>query len=189
MASLLGSVSRAVIVAKAMGLDDPRTQGSGNPGATNILRMGGKKPAILTLIGDVLKGLVPLFIARAITDNPIVLALVGMGAFFGHLYPVFFGFKGGKGVATGIGVVIGLSATTAGLLVITWLVVALLSRYSSLSALVASALSPVYALWLGLPGAYVIAFANIAIIMFIRHRANISRLLAGKESKIKLTRG
>lgn len=186
MGYLSGSISSAVIVAKLMGLEDPRTQGSGNPGATNVLRLGGKKAAIITLAGDVLKGLLPVIVARAITDDPLILALTAFAAFLGHLYPVFFGFKGGKGVATAIGTIIGLSPATAGLLFVSWLVVAIITRYSSLSALVASALAPVYAWWLGLPAQIIIAILLTAIMLFWRHRENISRLLAGKESKISL---
>ena len=186
MGYLSGSISSAVIVANLMGLEDPRTQGSGNPGATNVLRLGGKKAAIITLAGDVLKGLLPVIVARAITDDPLILALTAFAAFLGHLYPVFFGFKGGKGVATAIGTIIGLSPATAGLLFVSWLVVAIITRYSSLSALVASALAPVYAWWLGLPAQIIIAILLTAIMLFWRHRENISRLLAGKESKISL---
>ena len=186
MGYLFGSISSAVIVSKMMGLEDPRTQGSGNPGATNVLRLGGKKAAIITLIGDLLKGLLPVVIAKSITDDPSILALTAFAAFMGHLYPVFFGFKGGKGVATAIGAIIGLSPATAGLLFVTWLAVAIISRYSSLSALVGSALAPVYAWWLGLPGQIIFAILLIAIMLFWRHRENISRLLAGEESKINL---
>ncbi len=188
MAYLFGSISSAVIVSKLMGLDDPRTQGSGNPGATNVLRLGGKKAAIITLAGDVLKGLLPVIIAKSLTTSPTVLALTAFAAFLGHLYPVFFGFKGGKGVATAIGAIIGLSISTAGLLMLTWLVIAVVTRYSSLAALVASALAPFYAWWLALPNAIILAMTLIAVMLFWRHRENIGRLLAGQESKIKLTK-
>ncbi len=186
MAYLFGSISSAIIVSKLMGLDDPRTQGSGNPGATNVLRLGGKKAAIITLAGDVLKGLLPVIIAKSLTSNPAILALTAFAAFLGHLYPVFFGFKGGKGVATAIGAIIGLSVPTAGLLMLTWLVVALISKYSSLAALVASALAPAYAWWLGIPTVIILAIFLIAAMLFWRHRENIARLLSGQESKIKL---
>lgn len=186
MGYLFGSVSSAIIVAKIMGLDDPRTQGSGNPGATNVLRLGGKKAAIITLAGDVLKGLLPVMIAKSISDDPLILALTAFATFLGHLYPVFFGFKGGKGVATAIGAIIGLSLAMAGLLFISWLAVAIITRYSSLAALMASAAAPVYAWWLGLPEQIVIAILLIAIMLFWRHRENISRLVAGRESKINL---
>ncbi len=186
MAYLFGSISSAIIVSKLMGLDDPRTQGSGNPGATNVLRLGGKKAAIITLAGDVLKGLLPVIIAKSLTSSPTILALTAIAAFLGHLYPVFFGFKGGKGVATAIGAIIGLSASVAGLLTLTWLVIAVVTRYSSLAALIASALAPVYAWWLGMPMAIIWAILLIAAMLFWRHRENISRLLSGNESKINL---
>ena len=188
MGYLFGSISSAIIVSKMMGLEDPRTQGSGNPGATNVLRLGGKKAAIITLVGDLLKGLLPVIIAKSITTEPLILALTALAAFLGHLYPVFFGFKGGKGVATAIGAIIGLSPATAGLLFLTWLAVALISRYSSLAALIASAAAPVYAWWLGLPAQIILVFFLIAVMLFWRHRENISRLLAGTESKINLTK-
>jgi len=189
MAYLFGSISSAIIVSKLMGLEDPRTQGSGNPGATNVLRLGGKKAAIITLAGDVLKGLLPVIIANSLTNSPAILALTAIAAFLGHLYPVFFGFKGGKGVATAIGAIIGLSVPTAGLLMLTWFIVAVISKYSSLAALVASALAPVYAWWLGMPSAIIGAIFVIAVMLFWRHRENIGRLLSGQESKIKLSKG
>ena len=188
MGYLFGSISSAIIVSKMMGLKDPRTEGSGNPGATNVLRLGGKKAAIITLVGDLLKGLLPVIIAKAITSDPMVLALTALAAFLGHLYPVFFGFKGGKGVATAIGAIIGLSPASAGLLFLTWLAVAVISRYSSLAALTASAAAPIYAWWLGLPYQVILVFLLIAVMLFWRHRENIARLLAGTESKINLTK-
>ena len=188
MGYLFGSISSAIIVSKMMGLKDPRTEGSGNPGATNVLRLGGKKAAIITLVGDLLKGLLPVIIAKAFTNDPMILALTAFAAFLGHLYPVFFGFKGGKGVATAIGAIIGLCPATAGLLFLTWLVVAVVSRYSSLAALVASAAAPVYAWWQGLPVQTILVFLLIAMMLFWRHRENISRLLSGQESKINLTK-
>lgn len=183
---LFGSISSAIIVAKMMGLEDPRTRGSGNPGATNLLRLGGKKAAVITLAGDVLKGLLPVIIAKAITEDPLVLALTACATFLGHLYPIFFGFKGGKGVATAIGAIIGLSPAMSGLLFLTWLSIAVITRYSSLSALIASAVAPVYAWWLGLPVQVIFAVIFIAIMLFWRHRENITRLIAGRESKISL---
>ena len=139
---LLGSISAAIIVCKLMGLPDPRSEGSRNPGATNVARIGGKKAAALTLLGDMLKGLLPVLLAHALDAGAVVLAGTALAAFLGHLYPVFFGFQGGKGVATALGVSFGLhwlaGLTIAGI----WLVMALLFRYSSLSALTAIALSP-----------------------------------------------
>src|SRR5512145_106507 len=142
VAYLLGSLSTAIILCRLMGLPDPRTQGSGNPGATNVLRFGGKKLAAFTLLGDMLKGLLPVVVASFITDNATVLALVAMAAFLGHLYPVFFGFRGGKGVATALGVLLGLSWQVGLAVLVTWVVMALVFRISSLSALIAALLSP-----------------------------------------------
>ncbi|MFQ6023660.1 MAG: glycerol-3-phosphate 1-O-acyltransferase PlsY [Acidiferrobacterales bacterium] len=187
LAYLIGSVSSAIVIAKLMGLEDPRKVGSRNPGATNILRYGGKLAAALTLLGDVVKGVIPVLIARAFTNDPLILALVGFMAFLGHLYPLFFGFHGGKGVATGLGVWIALSPSVALALVATWLVVAAISRYSSLSALTAAVLAPVYVwIFLGQIQYVAMSFAMGALLMW-RHRVNIQKLLAGKESKIGRT--
>src|SRR5690606_29428173 len=133
-----GSLSSAVIVSRFFGLPNPREQGSKNPGATNVLRLGGKKAAAITLLGDVTKGLVPLLMAKALDADEFVMALVGLAAFFGHLYPIFFQFKGGKGVATALGVLSGFSWMVGGAALLTWITVAFLSRISSLAALVAS---------------------------------------------------
>lgn len=188
-AYLVGSVSAAIIVCKIMGLPDPRTTGSGNPGATNVLRVGGKKAAAITLFGDMLKGLLPVLVAQLMHVSDLALALVGFFAFIGHLFPVFFGFKGGKGVATAVGVLTAASPVVGMMLLVTWLVVALVSRYSSLSALVASALGPLYMYWYTGLAAYWMVTLVIAVILFWRHRGNIRRLLAGEESKIKLSSG
>lgn len=183
-AYLLGSLSTAIILCRLMGLPDPRTQGSGNPGATNVLRFGGKKLAAFTLLGDMLKGLLPVVAARFITSDATVLALVAMAAFLGHLYPVFFGFRGGKGVATALGVLLGLSWPVGVAVLLTWLAMALLFRISSLSALTAAALSPLYGWWLtGIP-AYIAMMAVMATLLLWRHRGNIQRLLAGEEKRI-----
>ncbi|MEM7194610.1 MAG: glycerol-3-phosphate 1-O-acyltransferase PlsY [Pseudomonadota bacterium] len=186
LAYLFGSISSAVVVSKLMGLPDPRTAGSNNPGATNVLRLGGKKAAVITLIGDVLKGLIPMLIARMLSDSSLTLALVGLAAFLGHLYPVFFGFKGGKGVATAAGVFIGLSSFLVLILLAVWLVIAVTTRYSSLAALVAAAAAPFLVLAV-LPGLPLFLMALIiAVMLFWRHRENISRLLSGNESRINL---
>ncbi|KPK54023.1 MAG: acyl-phosphate glycerol 3-phosphate acyltransferase [Thiotrichales bacterium SG8_50] len=181
---LLGSVSSAVVVARALHLQDPREVGSGNPGATNVLRYGGKGAAIATLLGDLLKGVVAVLIARELSAQPSVIAATMIAVFLGHLFPVFFGFKGGKGVATALGAYLGASPWVGGALAITWVVVAVVSRYSSLSALVATALSPLYVwYWLGDP-AYVVGSILMSAILFWRHRGNVKRLLDGSESKI-----
>ncbi|MCK5092187.1 MAG: glycerol-3-phosphate 1-O-acyltransferase PlsY, partial [Gammaproteobacteria bacterium] len=142
---LLGSISSAIIVCKLMRLPDPRTQGSGNPGATNVMRLGGKKAAAITLAGDMLKGLIPVAIAQSLDMNMLVISSVGLAAFLGHLYPVFFRFKGGKGVATAIGVLLAASWKVGLAVIITWLIVARLLRISSLAALIAFLLAPLYA--------------------------------------------
>jgi glycerol-3-phosphate acyltransferase PlsY len=183
---LFGSVSSAIIVCRLLGLPDPRTEGSGNPGATNVLRVGGKKAGALTLAGDFLKGTLPLLIARAITDDPLALALalVGAAAFIGHLYPVFFGFKGGKGVATGLGVLLGWHWLAALLTVVTWLLMAKLVKISSLSALVAFLLAPAF-VWLSTGSLELtITMGLLTGITFWRHRSNIAKLLAGTEGRI-----
>lgn len=184
---LFGSISSAVIVSKLFRLDDPRNVGSGNPGATNVLRSGNKFAAILTLLGDVLKGVAPVLLAKyAGVSNPII-ACVAIAAFMGHLYPIFFGFKGGKGVATAIGVYIALSWKLLLVFGLVWAATAAISRYSSLAALVASAVTGLAAFaifneqaQLQLVGAvfWIVAFT------FQRHRGNIERLKAGSEPKI-----
>ena len=181
---LVGSIASAVIVCRLMGLPDPRTEGSRNPGATNVLRLGGKKAAVITLLGDMLKGLVPVLVARLIVDSPLVLAGTALAAFLGHLYPVFFRFQGGKGVATAFGVVTGLVWPVALAMLGTWLLMAALFRYSSLSALVAAALGPVFSFLLAPELAYVVALSIIALLVLWRHRSNIRNLLAGTEDKI-----
>ena len=184
---LLGSVATAVLVSRALGLADPRSGGSGNPGATNVLRLAGRGAAALTLAGDVVKGVVPVLAARAADLPPGLVALVGLAAFLGHLYPVFFGFRGGKGVATALGALLGMDPLLGAAVLATWIVVAGVSRYSSLAALAASVLAPVYA-WVGSghPGV-VGAVSAMALLLVWRHRANIRRLLAGEEGRIGRT--
>lgn len=181
---LCGSVSAAIIVCRLMRLPDPRTEGSGNPGATNVLRVGGKKAAAITLAADLLKGTIPVLIARALNADPLTLALVGAAAFFGHLYPIFFGFKGGKGVATGLGVLLGWHWLALALTALTWLIVARASKLSSLAALVAFLLAPLYIWLITTAPELTIAAAAITAATFLRHRDNISRILAGTESRI-----
>ena len=183
---LFGSVSSAIIVCKVMGLPDPRSSGSNNPGATNVLRIGGKKAAAITLLGDVLKGLIPVLIVKMVSEDAMIVSLAAGAAFLGHLYPVFFGFRGGKGVATASGVYLGLSWQLTLVLLGVWLVVAVLFRYSSLAALIAAAVAPVVVYFL-LPGTpYLVLTVVIAILLFWRHRENIKRLASGSESRIRL---
>ena len=181
---MFGSISTAIIVCKLMGLPDPRTQGSKNPGATNVARLGGKKAAALTLVGDMLKGLIPVLIAQYLQMSPVILAATALAAFLGHLYPVFFGFQGGKGVATALGVIYGLYWPVGLLTTATWLAMAVVFRYSSLAALVAILLTPLWFLWL-LPEPEIIAAMSVlTVLLFWRHRSNIRNLLSGKEGKI-----
>lgn len=183
-AYLLGSLSSAIILCRLTGLPDPRTQGSGNPGATNVLRFGGKKLAVLTLLGDLLKGLLPVLLARWFGISELTLALVALAAFLGHLYPAFFGFKGGKGVATALGALLGLAWPVALAAAATWLAMALIFRISSLSALIAALLAPAY-MW-GLTSSRELSTATIvmSVLLFWRHRSNIRNLLQGTESRI-----
>lgn len=181
---LLGSLSSAIIVCKLAGLPDPRSAGSHNPGATNVLRLGGKGAAAATLAGDLIKGVLPVVVAQALGASLLVQATVLLLAFLGHLYPLFFRFQGGKGVATAFGGFIALSPTLALLLIITWLLVAFITRYSSLAALISAALSPLYS-WLLFSEPSVSGVNLLVTLLLIwRHRANISRLIEGSEGRI-----
>lgn len=186
MGYLMGSLSSAIIVSKLMGLNDPRKVGSGNPGATNVLRSGNKGAAALTLLGDVLKGTLPVLIAIKLSGSPMIVALTGLAAFLGHLFPLFFGFKGGKGVATAIGVLLGISIKVSAFAAIIWLASAVITRISSLSALIAAALTPFLFIFFHPVLAYIIMSLALAAALFWRHQENIQRLRDGTESKIKL---
>ena len=185
---LIGSLSFAVIVSKFYGLDDPRSYGSGNPGATNVLRSGRKKAAALTLLGDALKGLVAVLLARwlqsyfGLADE--VVAAVAVAVLVGHMWPLFFGFKGGKGVATALGVLLALSWPVALICAAVWLMMAFGLKISSLAALTATVISPLAAMFLVQPPSWQAAIAVIAALVLLRHRSNIQNLLSGKESKI-----
>ena len=184
-AYLIGSLSAAIITCKLMGLPDPRSEGSRNPGATNVLRYGGKKAAAITLFGDILKGVVPVVVARIAGADESVLAATAMAAFLGHLYPIFFGFHGGKGVATALGVLLAISWPVALAVSATWLIMAKVFKISSLAALTAAILAPLYT-WLIEPGnIYFSLSIAISLMLLWRHRSNIQRLLAGSEGKIK----
>lgn len=184
LAYLLGSISSAVVIARVMGLPDPREIGSKNPGATNILRYGGKMAAVLTLAGDILKGVIPVLVARALTADAVIITLCGFAAFLGHLFPVFFGFHGGKGVATALGVWFVLNPWVGLALLVTWVLMALLFRYSSLAALTVSAAAPLYVAWLAPGTPYLATMIVMSAILIFRHRANIRNLIAGTETKI-----
>jgi glycerol-3-phosphate acyltransferase PlsY len=182
----LGSISSAIIVCRLMGLGDPRQDGSGNPGATNVKRLYGSKPAAVTLLGDILKGFVPVMLANYAGWSPLLVILIGFASFIGHLYPVFFGFRGGKGVATMLGVMFGLSFPIGIAVAGTWLFVAKVLKISSLSALIATALAPMYIYFLSdAEMSWVGVTTLMTLILFWRHRSNIQRLLKGEEDLIK----
>lgn len=183
-AYLIGSISSAIIVCRLMGLPDPRGQGSGNPGATNVLRLGGKKAAAITLVGDSLKGFIPVLTANLLGVNHGVLAAIAMAAFLGHLYPIFFRFQGGKGVATALGVQYGLAWEIGATLSVIWLIMAVVVKISSLSALVSMALAPLV-IWWFLPAPELIGMSVLMTgLLFWRHRSNIRKLLQGTEDKL-----
>ena len=189
----LGSLSFAVLITRWMGMADPRTYGSQNPGATNVLRSGNKKAAVLTLLADALKGAVAVWLARALVEQAVMgeawVAWVGAAAFFGHLYPVFFGFKGGKGVATAIGVILAFQPLLGLATLASFAVILYFSRYVSLASVVAAAFAPFYLLFANgvawrEPDAAVVALFVMAAWLIWRHRENINRLLKGTESKL-----
>ena len=183
-AYLLGSVSFAVLGARLFHLADPRTYGSGNPGATNVLRSGNKKAALFTLTGDVLKGVFAVLLVRALGFPELAVGLVGLAAFIGHVYPVFLKFQGGKGVATAGGVLLALEPFVGLASLLTWLLVVFVSRYSSLAAVIAGLLAPLWGLWLcGLHSSTAIALM-LGAALIARHRNNIRRLLAGTEERV-----
>ncbi|MEE8378930.1 MAG: glycerol-3-phosphate 1-O-acyltransferase PlsY [Gammaproteobacteria bacterium] len=182
---LAGSLSAAIITCRLMGLPDPRTQGSNNPGATNVLRVGGKKAAAITLFGDAIKGVIPVVTAQVMGLPPLILASVALAAFLGHLYPVFFNFRAGKGVATSFGVLVALAWPAGIAMLVTWLVMAKLFNISSLAALIASVLGPLYMWWLRPQQEFIIVAAVISAILLWRHRSNIQKLMAGTEGKIR----
>ena len=183
---LIGSVSFAVVVSHLMGLPSPHSYGSGNPGATNVLRSGSKKAAILTLLGDAVKGGFALWLAQRIGASELVLAAVALAAFLGHLFPLYFHFRGGKGVATAVGILLvmdlKLGFTTLGI----WVVVALVTRYSSLAAIVGALAAPVIAVMTLGKSWYALAVLCMALLLIWRHRGNISKLLGGSENRIRL---
>ena len=184
---LIGSISFAVVVSKAMRLPDPHTYGSGNPGATNVLRTGNKLAAVLTLLGDALKGYVALFLAKALIGVEVdswVLPAVAIAAFLGHLFPVFHGFKGGKGVATALGILLGIDAWLGLATLSTWLIVAFFMRYSSLAALISALFAPLYFIFLFGMQPMALAIALMSILLILRHTANIKKLLDGTEGRI-----
>lgn len=184
MAYLLGSVSSAIIVCRLMGLPDPRSTGSQNPGATNVLRFGGKKAAAITLLGDIVKGVVPVLIARLFTDEMQVLCLVAGSAFLGHMFPVFFRFQGGKGVATAFGVLLGVYWPVALAVLAVWLIMVFGFKTSSLGALTAALSLPLLAWLMDGSRDLLLLSGYITILLIARHHQNIRNLLSGREGKI-----
>lgn len=184
-AYLIGSISTAILTCTYMGLPDPRTVGSNNPGATNVLRHGGKKAAALTLFGDLLKGLIPVLIGQVLGLDYTWLIIIGLAAFLGHLYPLYYGFKGGKGVATAIGVFLGVNLWGGLIFVGIWLLMAKGFKISSLAALIATALSPLYFWLLTGHGWLTLGIVVMAVLIFWRHQSNIRNLLSGQEDKIQ----
>ena len=181
---IIGSVSTAIITCKLMGLEDPRSSGSNNPGATNVLRIGGKKAAIITLIGDMLKGLLPVLTVKLLDAEPTIIAVVAVGAFLGHLFPLFFKFKGGKGVATFFGAMLGIDLLAGLSALVTWLLIAYLFKYSSLAALLTAIFSIAY-IWF-FSNSMILAGACLIMssLLIWRHSGNIKRLVHGEEDKI-----
>ncbi len=185
---LVGSVCSAVIVCRMFSLPDPRTEGSKNPGATNILRIAGPKCAITVLIADMLKGFLPVFLAKLLGANAHTLGLICLAAVMGHMFPLFFKFKGGKGVATALGALLGFHWLLGGMVIATWLAVILLSRYSSLAAVVAIVFAPFYSLFVIQNMSAFIPLAIITMFVVYKHHGNLTRLADGTEPKIKLKR-
>ena len=181
VAYLLGSLSAAIITSKVMRLPDPRSYGSENPGATNVYQYSGKKAAIFTLLGDLLKGFIAVFLVKFFVVDSNTVALVGVAVFLGHLYPLFFNFKGGKGVATAFGVVLGVDLVVAFVLLVTWLLVYRFYKLSSLSALVAALFLPLYLYFFLDNDIYVGMGLFISVMLFVRHRSNIVKILDGTE--------
>lgn len=181
MAYLLGSVCSAIIVCKLWGLPDPRSQGSSNPGATNVMRIGGKKPALITLAGDMAKGVPLVLLAQHLQLRPDLISAIGLAAFMGHLYPIFFKFEGGKGVATALGVLLALYWPVGLAVIGVWLAVFALFRISSLSSITAFAVAPIIA-WYLVPN-YMLGIVGMSVLLIARHKTNIKALLKGEERK------
>lgn len=184
VAYLLGSFSSAIVTCRMLGLPDPRTQGSGNPGASNVLRIGGKRAALLTLLGDALKGFIPVLAARLLDLDHLTIALVMLAAVLGHLYPVFFRFQGGKGVATLIGDLLALNPLSGLCFLLVWVVMAALFRFASLASMTALVLAPLFVWYFTGVQEYYFTVMGISLLLIFRHRSNIRNLAMGTESKL-----
>ena len=181
-AYLLGSISSAIMLSKLMGFEDPRSGGSKNPGATNVLRIAGKKAAFFTLVGDFLKGLIPVLVAQLLEAGPFIIAMTAFAAFIGHCFPIFFEFKGGKGVATAIAATVGFDWFSGVVLIGIWLLFAKVFRISSLAAIISFSLLPIIVHWRFEDFAVTAVFASLSLILIWRHRGNIQRLMSGTEA-------
>jgi glycerol-3-phosphate acyltransferase PlsY len=182
VAYLFGSLSSAVVISQLFGLPDPRTAGSKNPGATNVYRLGGRVPALLVLVMDILKGTIPVYGSYFLSIEPIMLGVIAIFACLGHIFPLYFGFKGGKAVATAFGAMLPIGLDLAGLLILSWVVVVFLTGYSSLGALIAVSLAPLFTFLI--KPLYTVPVAMLSLLIILRHKDNIARLLAGNESKV-----
>lgn len=182
VAYLFGSLSSAVVISQLFGLPDPRTAGSKNPGATNVYRLGGRVPALLVLVMDILKGTIPVYGSYFLGIEPIMLGVIAIFACLGHIFPLYFGFKGGKAVATAFGAMLPIGLDLAGLLILSWVVVVFLTGYSSLGALIAVSLAPLFTFLI--KPLYTVPVAMLSLLIILRHKDNIGRLLAGNESKV-----
>ena len=182
VAYLFGSLSSAVVISQLFGLPDPRTAGSKNPGATNVYRLGGRVPALLVLVMDILKGTIPVYGSYFLGIEPIMLGVIAIFACLGHIFPLYFGFKGGKAVATAFGAMLPIGLDLAGLLILSWVVAVFLTGYSSLGALIAVSLAPLFTFLI--KPLYTVPVAMLSLLIILRHKDNIARLLAGNESKI-----
>ncbi|BET98288.1 glycerol-3-phosphate 1-O-acyltransferase PlsY [Xenorhabdus taiwanensis] len=181
-AYLCGSISSAILICRLAGLPDPRQHGSGNPGATNVLRIGGKWAALAVLVCDVLKGLIPVWLAYKLNVTPFYLGITAIAACLGHIYPIFFHFKGGKGVATAFGAIAAIGWDLMGLIAGTWILTVLLSGYSSLGAIVSALIAPFYVWWF--KPEFTFPVAMLSCLVLVRHHDNIQRLWRGQESRI-----
>ena len=182
VAYLFGSLSSAVVISQLFGLPDPRTAGSKNPGATNVYRLGGRVPALLVLVMDILKGTIPVYGSYFLGIEPIMLGVIAIFACLGHIFPLYFGFKGGKAVATAFGAMLPIGLDLAGLLILSWVAVVFFTGYSSLGTLIAVSLAPLFTFLI--KPLYTIPVAMLSLLIILRHKDNITRLLAGNESKI-----
>lgn len=182
LAYLGGSISSAVLIARLYGLPDPREHGSHNPGTTNILRLGGRSAAVLVLLCDMAKGTLPVYLAWFYHVTPVFLGLIGIAACLGHMYPFFFQFRGGKGVATALGAMMPIGFAMGGMMLATWIVVLLLSGYSSLAAIIAALMAPIFTYWL--KPEYTLSVAMLSCLIIYRHHENIHRLINGQEKRI-----